>query len=367
MRSLSLDVVIATRNRPDALALSIPLILGQSRPPDRLVIVDSSDDHAAVQAAVAGATRGWTGPVRLLRSEAGLTRQRNLGLREVTADIVLFPDDDSMLYPGTIAEILAVYGRDTGGRIAGVCTATAPLPPEGFGIPGFDMGSDPDTPPTANRYSVPAEMRRQMRSVPLKNRLRRRFNALDPIFYVGQSLMAQATPLPWFADANCRLVEVMGGYRMSFRTEIARRIGFNETLGAYAHCEDYDASFAAARHGLIVGARNARIHHHKYPSGRGSAFRQGAMRMLNTAYVVLRHCGPSPTPPTRDRAATLLRRFAILYPALSLPSLHHGRGRDFLAGFRAAAHGLEDLLAADPDTLDAAYAEAMRRALIRNT
>ena len=362
MRSLSLDVVIATRNRPDALALSIPLILGQSRPPDRLVIVDSSDDHAAVQAAVAGATRGWTGPVQLLRSGAGLPHQRNIGLREVTADIVLFPDDDSMLYPGTIAEILSVYGRDTGGQIAGVCTATAPLPPPGFGV-----GSDPDSHPTATRYDVPAEMRRQMRWVPLKNRLRRRFNALDPIFHVGQALMAQATPLPWFEEANCTLVEFMGGYRMSFRTEIARRIGFNETLGAYAHCEDYDASFAAARHGLIVGARNARIHHHKYPSGRGSAFRQGAMRMLNTAYVVLRHCGPGPIPPTRDRAAALLRRFAILYPALSLPSLRHGRGRDFLAGFRAGARGLGDLLTADPGGLDAAYTEAMHLALIRNT
>ena len=52
-RRLDFDVVIATRNRPQALALSIPLILGQSRPPEKLIVIDSSDDHAAVAGIVA--------------------------------------------------------------------------------------------------------------------------------------------------------------------------------------------------------------------------------------------------------------------------------------------------------------------------
>ena len=46
-------MVIATRNRPEALALSIPLILGQSRKPRKLIVIDSSDDHAPVAEAVA--------------------------------------------------------------------------------------------------------------------------------------------------------------------------------------------------------------------------------------------------------------------------------------------------------------------------
>ena len=47
---LGFDIVLATRNRPEALALSIPLMLSQSRQPGRLIVIDSSNDHAPVAA-----------------------------------------------------------------------------------------------------------------------------------------------------------------------------------------------------------------------------------------------------------------------------------------------------------------------------
>jgi len=59
MPVLVYDVVIATRNRAEALALSIPRLIAQSWPPSRLIIVDSSDNSAAVRAAVLAATDGW--------------------------------------------------------------------------------------------------------------------------------------------------------------------------------------------------------------------------------------------------------------------------------------------------------------------
>ena len=68
---LGFDVVIATRNRAEALALSIPLILAQSRQPERLIVIDSSDDHAPVKAAVAQAAEGWPGTVIVEHSAPG--------------------------------------------------------------------------------------------------------------------------------------------------------------------------------------------------------------------------------------------------------------------------------------------------------
>ncbi|MGF6862350.1 hypothetical protein ABIE69_002936 [Rhodobacteraceae bacterium MBR-64] len=62
---LTFDTVIATRNRPEALALSIPLILGQSRQPEKLIVIDSSDDHHAVKSVVEKAVRDWPGEVIL--------------------------------------------------------------------------------------------------------------------------------------------------------------------------------------------------------------------------------------------------------------------------------------------------------------
>jgi glycosyltransferase involved in cell wall biosynthesis len=98
---LDFDVVIATRNRPQALALSIPLILGQSRQPRKLIVIDSSDDHAAVAKVVGETTAGWGGTVIVEHSGPGAAYQRNRGLVHVESEIVLFPDDDSLFHPGT--------------------------------------------------------------------------------------------------------------------------------------------------------------------------------------------------------------------------------------------------------------------------
>ena len=95
-RRVDFDVVIATRNRPQALALSIPLILGQSRQPRKLIVIDSSDDHAPVAEAVAKMTARWNGRVVVEHSAPGLPRQRNRGIAHVEAEAVIFPDDDSL-------------------------------------------------------------------------------------------------------------------------------------------------------------------------------------------------------------------------------------------------------------------------------
>jgi hypothetical protein len=46
------DCVIATKNRLNALRMSIPLILKQDVLPARLIVVDASDDHDAVKTEV---------------------------------------------------------------------------------------------------------------------------------------------------------------------------------------------------------------------------------------------------------------------------------------------------------------------------
>ena len=59
MKRLDHSIVIATCNRPAALRLSIPRMLKQSRPPTQLIVIDSSDDHAAaVKAVIAASNAG---------------------------------------------------------------------------------------------------------------------------------------------------------------------------------------------------------------------------------------------------------------------------------------------------------------------
>jgi hypothetical protein len=46
------DCVIATKNRVGALRMSIPLILKQDVLPERLIVIDASDDHDSVRTEV---------------------------------------------------------------------------------------------------------------------------------------------------------------------------------------------------------------------------------------------------------------------------------------------------------------------------
>jgi len=110
-------------------------------------------------------------------------------------------------------------------------------------------------------------------------------------------------------------------------------VGFDEALTGYALDEDIDASFMAMRRGLVVGARRARIYHHRHPSGRGGAFTRGRMEVLNRAYVLLKHAtGPIGS---ASLANAIWRRhllFTAIKFAICLAGAARPAGRRRLAG-----------------------------------
>jgi glycosyltransferase involved in cell wall biosynthesis len=359
-RPLDFDVVIATRNRPEALALSIPLVLGQSRQPRKLIVIDSSDDHARVAETVAEAVDkaragpGWSGKVVVEHSGRGAAYQRNRGLAHVEAEVVFFPDDDSLFHPGTSEAIMRAYELDTDGRIAGVCAADALDPPAGA-LAGA-------------RYQMTRVHKQESRALRLRNRLERRFDALSPTHYLGGLLKARFEPLDWFEAENCVLVEYMTGYRMSFRTAVIRANPFDETLRFFGLVEDPEASFAAMRHGALVGARNARIYHHKFPGGRGDPFWLGLVGVLNRSYVVLKHVHDAGLAPAEaERVRRVLRRFGRLKVLSCLTRLHRGSGRDELRGTLAALDGVKVMLDTPRADLPRVFTEIHERIQARRS
>ncbi len=349
---LTFDVVIATRNRPEALALSIPLILGQSRQPERLIVIDSSDNHAPVAETVARAARDWPGEVIVDHTSPGSSYQRNRGLAHVRSDIVVFPDDDSLMHPGTTEAIMDVYERDPEEYFAGVCAADAREPP-----PRILSGT---------KYAMSPQHERAARFGRTRNKLVKMFNSLEPAMYVGNLLKQRYSAPKWFDEWDCVLVEYMTGYRMSFRTNAIKSVCFDETLKDYAYCEDFDASCAIARHGALVGARRARIYHHRFPGGRGDLFKLGVMRVLNRSYVVLKNAEDSGfTSQEKAKLRQLIKSFYRLKVLLTLARFHRREERDQLRGVLSARRELDRLLAAPREELPQVYTEAMRRALGR--
>lgn len=340
------DIVIVTRNRPEALRLSLPLLVGQSRPAVRLVIVDASDDHDAVRRTVDETTRGAPFEVIVLRSAAGMTRQRRVGLEAVRSPVVLYPDDDSLFFPNTSDAMLRVYERDVEGAVGGVCARPyyfSPLAPTG--------GQSGD-----------ADIRLWDR---IKNRIAWRWPALtskiapDPFAVHGRAMIASMRLPEWLPAANAIPVNWMTGFRMSFRTDVIREVGFEEAFSNYGGFEDASVSFRVFDRGkLLVAALDADIFHHRFPSRRSHGVGMGMRQVLNKAFIICRHSPPG------SEARRALRPFANLKIAQYLAAAHTRFGRERILG-AWRARGKIDLLDRCPpesllETYRAARADCLR-------
>jgi len=282
MQKTEYSAVIVTRNRPDALALSLPLLLAQSRAPAAVYVIDSSDDPGPNIAIVDKLAPTSDIPLHHEVGPSGMTRQRNIGLAHVTTDVVLFPDDDSLIYPDALEAMMRIYDLDTQGRVGGVCSAEARRPPQGV------LGSTSQA-----SYSMTRADRIKARVSRTRFAIEGRL-APDPFFkaaeraYQGQGIAPGSPDPEWLQAENAILVPWMTGFRMSFRTDLIRRTGFDEHLGRYALFEDTDAGFGILRDHILVGARQAEIYHHKAPAHRANGRAMGAMQMLNRAYILAR-------------------------------------------------------------------------------
>jgi GT2 family glycosyltransferase len=85
----------------------------------------------------------------------------------------------------------------------------------------------------------------------------------DPFIVHGRFRNAELGKINWLKEVNAVPVEFMNGFRMSFRTRLITKHGFDEALGRYALFEDIDASFSIMKTHHVVAALGAEIFHYK--------------------------------------------------------------------------------------------------------
>lgn len=345
---LTFDVVIATRNRPEALALTIPLLLGQSRTPEKLIVIDSSDDHPPVVEAVKTAVGDRKVDLVIEHTEKGLTRQRNRGLTHVTSKIVFFPDDDAVFFPGTSEAIMNIYERDTEGAISAINPAAALEPPPGV------LG--------AAEYEMTKAHQRHALTVAPRTRIARNLNMLSPRYFIGRKLLTRAPEITWLREMDALPVEWMTGYRMTFRTSAIRDQGFEPVFGGYSLFEDTDASWIAWRKGVVVGANRGRIYHHRFPSGRADRYGLGAMGLANLAYLMAKHSADLGLEQTEiSKSHKLTSRYSRLRMLIArFKSVRDPGAAEELRGMKAAFGAIDLLFAAPRDRLAETYLSVKR-------
>jgi glycosyltransferase involved in cell wall biosynthesis len=317
--------------------MSIPLILKQDVRPDRLIIVDASDDHDSVKTEVAEISErfGFENTIVSKSDAPSLTRQRNIGLRFVKAPIVMFPDDDSMWHPGFASNVVKIYQADVRRQVGGVSGLGVAEPP-------------PDLEQPLYRKSALGSLKAAIQ--PYRGLFEKHYFP-KPLDLIG--LATWTDNIDVVDDVTSRRVPHITGYRMSFRTDVIRQVGFDETLGyaaGYSYHEDFDASLAVERLGYaLVSAEGAKVCHYSFPGRRAKGYSYGFCSIANSAYVSKKHIGQD-THIYRD-LDRYLKYKVLLYGS----RFYSNHGREVFLGAFDAWRNRSRLLEADDADLSNAY------------
>jgi GT2 family glycosyltransferase len=224
-------VIFATKGRPDALAATIGTLRQQTQQPDCIVVSCVSD-------ADVGDLRDL-GDVTLVKGPAGLTRQRNAGLRAVpsNSDIVVFFDDDFVPHSRWMEEVTRFFGSHS--NVVGV---TGNLLADGIKGPGLGV----------------AEALRTLES-------------------------AEPDKARWVKRPYSPY-----GCNMAFRWTAIADLTFDERLVLYGWQEDRDFGAQAAKRGELVQLGSAMGVHLGVKGGRVSGRKLGYSQVANPLYLFLK-------------------------------------------------------------------------------
>ena len=223
---LSSELIICTRNRADALGDCLASVRQSRLVPERVLVVDSSDDDATEQLVVKAAAEGVV-DLLYVRGPRGLTLQRNLGmsLLRPDTDVVHFVDDDVVVEDGYFEAIIEAFAADE--RVVGVGGKITNVPrPRLTRLRAWMMLGG-----------------RQGTVVPSGH------NIMMTDFTVD-------TPVEW-----------LSGCAMSHRVNRVRGLAFDERRTGYGMGEDVDFSMRAAERGSLVWTPSARLEHRQGDRG----------------------------------------------------------------------------------------------------
>lgn len=278
---LSWGLVICTYQREKILPLCLQLAVEQTRKPIEIIIIDASNnwkdtrDKALSDIASSSSDIRW---VYTSAEQAGTTVQRNQGLQLAKADVVFLIDDDSLLYPTCAEEIMRVYEADVNEKVMGVQAQLVDTPPSDVVI---------------------SDTKKQ---TGWSEKWHSSFSSFTKIIWKHLFLMnAEVLCLPYDGDfpkhqisasvkkLNVHPVKLFHGCRMTFRRNAILKELFEPLLRYYAITEDMDASYRVSRHGLLLEAVDAKLHHFHSSTGRLPRYKVAALSGLNQAVCLRKY------------------------------------------------------------------------------
>ena len=250
---MKISAIVPTRNREHELFTLLAALGRQTRRPDEVVIVDASDSSLA-EILHADTIAASSLNLKYIQAARGVNRQRNLGARQSTGDLLFFFDDDVVPEPDYIETLTDTFERH---------------PEYHAGMGGLA--------PTLRRWS-PGSI------LSMVFMLQHEYG--DGRFYWS------GMPRHPYGTRRFRDVEVLGGGLLAVRRTVFAQDGieFDERL---AHSQtDVDFSRRLSRRHRVFFDPRPGIHHGRSLRERPSMFEQGRRYMFNFRYLYLKNFYP---------------------------------------------------------------------------
>lgn len=247
--------VVPTKDRPRELLALLDNLEGQTRVPEKVVVVDSSEEPAT-PFLDGKSDNGWI----LYRRHAppSAAAQRNAGIQAVGGrfDLIGLLDDDVTLAPDAIERMLAFWQSE-----------------ESRGVGGAAFNQLHET------SILAASVLKRSRMVNFLGLYARRPGSVAPSGW--HSLIGTVR-------RNTRVEWLQTGAAV-WRSEVFGEYEFDEYFDSYSYLEDLEFSYTVGREWALVVVADAQYEHHGAPGGRVDAERFGEIEVRNRLYFVRKH------------------------------------------------------------------------------
>ena len=317
----SLSLIVCTYNRATEVMCLLKSVEQQTRIPDEILIIDASEGgetKAAIDSFNSPALGKRIIYHKVSDDQRGLTRQRNLGIRKASCDLIAFLDDDVVLEPKYFTAVIECFESHG----------------EAIGVGGYINSSlqwdkvDPSSPIRLTRFrSGEWERREDIRWV-IRKLLR--LDSPFPPGWISESGHGR-TPGSIPPDGLDHEVQILMGGASTWKREVFERISFSSYFEGYGLYEDFDFTIRASKLGKLFLCTRAQLDHYHAPSGRPNYFRYGIMVVRNGWYV-WRVQWPNPSTNARFKwwaVTVLLTLFRLIdfRPSAIRKAIPEGAGR----------------------------------------
>lgn len=251
-------LIVPTYKRIEELQRLFETVIEFEDAPGEFIVVDGSPGEELDLA-----LREWVKSVVLpfdliyIRSPAGLTRQRNVGLDACSRSFVFFLDDDCVPEPDYFRKIREVFQTDYKGEIGAV---------RGFLTNSVEL-----------KLNLLWKMRYGLGLVPKEG----------PGLYHHCGTSCTWNGFPPFKGT--KEIDVLAGGAAAYRREVFDSIRFSQFFYGYSQGEDMEMSLRIRKEWKIVLCGEAHVDHREASHGRPPGFKRGRMVSRNRFFIWKRH------------------------------------------------------------------------------